>query len=42
MLLEMLWLQKVMVNSLRVNVGLKERVEKNRIGTETLPLAFMN
>lgn len=34
--------RKVMVNSLRVNGGLKERVGKNRIGTETLPLAFVN
>lgn len=42
MLLEMLWLQKVMVNSLRINGGLKGRVGKNRIGTETLPLAFVN
>lgn len=35
-LLEMFWLQKMMVNPLRINVGLKKRVGKNRIRTETL------
>lgn len=36
LLAEMLWLQKMMGNPLRINVGLKKKVGKNRIWTETL------
>lgn len=36
LLLEMLWLHKMLVNPLSINVGLKKRVGKSRIWSETL------